>query len=148
MPSRLFITGQLSVPASELQFSAMRAQGPGGQNVNKVASAVQLRFDVVNSEALSDAQKARILSRRDGRLTIGGTIVIKAQSHRSQSRNKADAQERLAEFLRAALHVSKRRKPTRPSLASKTRRRQSKTIRSQVKQSRRKGVNAFRDLGR
>jgi ribosome-associated protein len=112
--------------------TAVRAQGAGGQNVNKVASAVHLRFDV-HASSLPAAVKARLLARADTRLTDEGVIVIKAQQHRSQELNRADAILRLQAMVDAAAKVPRVRKATKPTLASKRRRLESKSQRAQVK---------------
>ena len=128
----LIITPRLSVPLSEIEMSAIRSQGPGGQNVNKVASAIHLRFDVAAS-SLSDSQKQRVLAYSDKRITDSGVVVIKAQNHRTQERNKAEALDRLQTLLQAALKIDKYRRPTRPSFGAVKRRLKKKTERSGVK---------------
>jgi ribosome-associated protein len=132
----LEITPTLQIPDAELTESFVRSSGPGGQNVNKVASAVELRFDVANSPSLPEALRARVLARRDRRLTADGVLVIQASRLRDQARNREDARERLAEILRAALHVPKKRVATRPTRASKERRLDAKRVRSTNKQQR------------
>ncbi|MBS0590531.1 MAG: aminoacyl-tRNA hydrolase, partial [Proteobacteria bacterium] len=112
------------------------ASGPGGQNVNKVASAVELRFDVAGSPSLSDALRARVLARRDRRLTAEGVLVIQASRFRDQAKNREDARARLAEILRTAAHVPKKRVATKPTRASKERRLDAKRQRSTHKQQR------------
>jgi ribosome-associated protein len=134
----LEVTPALHIPETELSESFVRASGPGGQNVNKVASAVELRFDVTHSAMLSDALRARLLARRDRRLTADGVLVIQANRFRDQARNREDARARLAEIIRAALHVPKRRVATKPTRASKERRITAKKKRAQHKQMRSK----------
>ena len=136
------ITPTLAIPDSELSESFVRASGPGGQNVNKVASAVELRFDVANSSALPPHVRERLLARRDRRLTADGVLVIQANRFRDQARNREDARERLAEIVRGALHVPKKRIATKPTRASKERRIASKKKRSQHKQTRGKNWSA------
>ncbi len=135
----LQITDKLRIPEDELVESFVRASGPGGQNVNKVASAVELRFDVAQSTALSEPLRARLLARRDRRLTADGVLVIQASRFRDQARNREDARARLAEIVLAGLHVPKKRVATKPTRASKERRIAAKKKRSQHKQGRGKG---------
>ncbi len=125
-----------TIPESEVELSAIRAQGPGGQNVNKVSSAIQLRFDVAAS-SLPDDIKTRWLQTPDSRLTQEGVLVIKAQRYRTQEANKADAWARLYELLEAFSKTPKKRKATRPTYGSVQRRLQSKTLHSQLKANRR-----------
>jgi len=117
---------------SEMQFSAVRAQGAGGQNVNKVSNAVHLRYDV-RASSLPEAVKARLLASGDARVSREGVVVIKAQQHRSLERNRQEAIERLAAMIAAAAHVPKARRPTRPTRASQRRRVEAKVQRGQVK---------------
>ncbi len=128
----LMITEQIVIPEAELEFQAIRAQGAGGQNVNKVSSAVHLRFDVAGS-SLPDFLKTRLMERRDSRLTADGVLVIKAQRFRSQEKNRVDALDRLKEVVQAALVVQKARRPTRPTLGAKKKRIEKKKQRGQKK---------------
>lgn len=125
------------VRPDEVEFSAIRSQGPGGQNVNKLATAVHLRFDIARS-SLPERVKARLLASRDSRVTEQGIIVIKAQSARTRDRNKADALARLQAMVDEAAHVPAVRRPTRPTLASQRRRLDNKATRSEVKAGRAK----------
>jgi ribosome-associated protein len=134
-PPRPFGTWLLN-PA-EVELTAIRAQGAGGQNVNKVSSAIHLRFNIAAS-SLPDAVKTRLLARRDQRLTDAGELVIKAQQHRSQELNRAAALTRLNELIAACWPEPLQRKPTRPTRASQQRRRQAKTQRADLKLTRAK----------
>ena len=137
------ITPSLAIRPEELEFRFVRASGPGGQNVNKVSTAVELRFDVANSPSLPEALRVRLLARRDRRLTDEGVLVISAQRFRTQERNRADARERLAAVILAATHVPKKRVATRPTRASKLRRLDGKKQRAQIKRGRGgRGVDA------
>ena len=131
---------KLVVPEHEVEFSAVRSAGPGGQNVNKVSSAVQLRFDV-RASSLPPEVKERLLALADSRVTKGGVVVIKVQTTRSQEQNKAEAMERLAELVDAAARVPTPRRPTRPTYGSKQRRLEGKSQRAQVKAGRGKVVD-------
>jgi len=128
------------VDEAEVEISAVRAQGAGGQNVNKVSSAIHLRFDVAAS-SLPDAVKARLLALSDRRLSDDGVVVIKAQRHRSQELNRRDALERLNALVARAAEVAPVRMPTRPTLASKRRRLEAKVARAEVKAGRAKVVD-------
>ena len=131
------ITKTLSIPASEVEIQPIRAQGSGGQNVNKVSNAVHLRFDIRNS-SLPDNYKFRLLDLRDQRLTADGLIVIKAQEFRSLEKNREEAFARLAEIIREAGIVRKTRRPTQPSLASRKRRIDTKVKNGKTKSLRKK----------
>jgi ribosome-associated protein len=123
----------------EVELSAIRAQGPGGQHVNKASTAIQLRFDVAAS-GLPQAVKERLLALSDSRLTDEGVIVIKAQGTRSQEQNKAEALARLQEIVERAEHVPRKRRPTKPTFGSKQRRLAGKAQRAEVKSGRAKVV--------
>jgi ribosome-associated protein len=120
------------IPTDEVELTAVRSQGPGGQNVNKVSSAIQLRFDV-GASSLPSELKERVLALRDHRLTKGGVVVIKSQEHRSQDMNRMAALLRLHDLLELAALVKKPRKPTRPTRSSQVKRVESKVKRGQTK---------------
>ncbi|MES9940245.1 MAG: alternative ribosome rescue aminoacyl-tRNA hydrolase ArfB [Candidatus Thiodiazotropha sp. 6PLUC2] len=136
----LSITKQISIPENEVEFNAIRAQGAGGQNVNKVSSAIHLRFDI-HASSLPGLIKERLLKLSDNRISRDGIIVIKAQRYRDQDKNRHDALQRLRSMVELAVVAQKKRKPTRPTKSSVRRRLDAKNRRAQQKTLRRKVID-------
>ncbi len=132
----LEISDRLSIPMSEIDISAVRSQGAGGQNVNKVATAIHLRFDIQKSATLSDAMKTKLRQLNDKRISSDGVLIIKSQRFRSQDRNRQAALQRLSELLRKSMRQQKKRIPTKPGKKAKQKRLDAKGRRSAIKKTR------------
>lgn len=138
----LQITNHIAIADEEIEISAIRAQGAGGQNVNKVSSAIHLRFDI-NASSLPDIYKTRLLTLKDHRISKEGVIIIKAQRFRAQEKNREDALNRLIELIKKVTIVNKIRKPTKPTKGSQQQRMDSKTKHGKLKLLRGKKINNF-----
>jgi ribosome-associated protein len=137
---RLKISNSVSISERDIEFHAIRAQGPGGQNVNKVSSAIHLRFDIPASD-LPEGVKEKLLALKDSRITKDGVVVIKAQNFRSREKNREDGLNRLIALIRGAVRQQRKRRPTKPSRAAKKKRMDSKTRHGNLKALRKKIIH-------